>query len=140
MPCDHEGGSTEKEKLEQSLRVGYQAGSIFGGVLTLIGCIIIASQVCVRFLQISRMNEHTSVKEETVAPDYSDERLDLKLSNFEDSFNFIIGMQLKDDDEEDFDILDNKYFEVVAYEAFSSESGAVLLEEKYELERCSTEY
>lgn len=128
------------------MKIGYMAGSVFGGILTVIGGLMVVSQMLYRFTSIALTHERKEGWGETIYSENDDEKMNLSLADFDDSFNFMIGMQMFNDEEyPDFDILDNEFFELTAYEVFPTwnEDGEIqplTLKEKYELELCPQEY
>ena len=42
--------------------------------------------------------------------------MDWKMGDFDSSLNFVVGLQVYEEDEPDFDVLNNPYFEFVGYE------------------------
>ena len=81
----------QKAELEEKHKVGYQDGTNFGGFLTILAVLILFSQTIVRFYQIWSAKERTVSNNEFIIPDDDASRLDLTLSDFDSSLNFIIG-------------------------------------------------
>ena len=88
-------------------------GTIFGGALTVILIMIVATYMVYNFIQVWQHKESVEHNVETIIPLSDDSRLDVTLGQFEDSLNFVLGI---DNYDEDFDIHDNRFFEVVGYE------------------------
>ena len=85
-------------------------------------------------MNVYQTKENDYKKESEIMPESAVLNNLVRLSDYDNSLNFIVGMANR---EPDFDVLDNPYFEFVGYEMTPSEDGQINLENKFELEKCS---
>ena len=114
--------------------IGYYHGSIFGGALTAIFAMLLASHLTTQFLLVVQQHEY---KQSSTWQFYKEDSPDLEFyaDEFENSFNYVFGVQ---NYETDFDILNNPYFDVIGYDFNSGDGNEAVLDEKYELTKnCS---
>ena len=128
------------DEINKKVKTGFMPGTIFGGALTLISILLLTGHTFYRFTKIWIDKEHTEHNNEIVIPDDDDSRLDLIMGDYNNSLNFIVGLQIFEDDETypDFDILDNDYVEFVGYDMNNEhvDATAQILEEVYTVVKC----
>ena len=127
----------KKQEMEKEVKVGFELGTIFGGILTILIGVIMLQQGLTRLISIYQTREHVFSEKKVILDEEELPKQEITLGKFNNSLNFAFGVVNYD---EDFDILDNPYVEFVAYSMNNGNKGQLRLEERYKLDRCTDEF